>query len=174
MTNLYHKNYIRTITTRLILFLLVVSAVATAAAAEVHTTVHGLHFNSFNESQGKRTSLSLNDGQPFGLSRELKLQFDFVLRDGGVYYGDILNIQPNAGSPVRLAILFEDGSPQLVLIQDNKITRVTAFPVNKWQTVGLSIDTESNNIEVSMDSASRKIPLSLNNSTEAKVLKFRI
>lgn len=169
MTNLYHKNYIRTITTRLILFLLVVSAVATAVAAEVHTTVHGLHFNSFNESQGKRTSLSLNDGQPFGLSRELKLQFDFVLRDGGVYYGDILNIQPNAGSPVRLAILFEDGSPQLVLIQDNKITRVTAFPVNKWQTVGLSIDTESNNIEVSMDSASRKIPLSLNNSTEAKV-----
>lgn len=152
-----------------LLFTIIISVVASANVAGNNVKAHGLQFYSFNESQGKRTSLSLNDNEPFALSKQLDIQFDIMMRSDGVLFGDILNINPNTGSPIRMAIAYKGGKPQLELIQGKRITPMASLPMNQWLTMRLGVDAASGNIKVSFGNVSRNITVALRQASKATV-----
>ncbi|GHT18283.1 hypothetical protein AGMMS4957_00260 [Bacteroidia bacterium] len=106
----------------------------------------GLYFYAHDQNLDKRTSLSLNAGQPYSLASQdnFSLEFDILLRDELVKFGYVFRVVSDAGENFDLVI---NNIPNILLVIGNQDFPLKTIPVeNVWNHLKLSFDKRQNRV----------------------------
>lgn len=122
------------------------------------TCNYGLHFNSHSVMVGERTSLFLDNGEPYHLTDELTIQFDLFMRNG-VLFGQILTARTDAGKCIFLTVLTSENDERLpALVIDEQVYELApGMKVGEWFPVSMTFYPKTNTISVNYDGKVKKI-----------------
>lgn len=82
---------------------------------------YGLYFNSHSVMVGERTSLFLDNKEPYAFTDELTIQFDLYMRNGTLF-GQIFTACTDAGQCFFLTVLTSDNDERLpALVIDEQV-----------------------------------------------------
>lgn len=129
---------------------------------------YGLHLKSHSVPGIERTSLYLDDNQPFSINNDFIISFQLYIRANEPDFGSILHLHTNTGQLIRFSFVAGEGRhfPALVL-NEGIITIDTPIERGKWLDVSLHLRLKDNLIEVDYDTKkiSATAPLKGVNST---------
>ena len=106
----------------------------------------GLFFYSHDQNIDERTSLLLNDGNPYKLDSQdnFTLTFDVFFRDETVKFGYVFRIVSNKGENFDFII---NNDPSILFVVNNQDFQFNnSPPVNQWNQVVLSFNKRENRI----------------------------
>jgi DNA-binding SARP family transcriptional activator len=108
----------------------------------------GLHFYSHDHNGDRRTSLILNNGEPYKLERydNFTLDFDFFLRNDIVKFGYIFRIISNNGENFDFII---NNDPNLLFVINKQDLKLQKTPnPDEWNHLTVLFDKKQNNISL--------------------------
>lgn len=143
----------------LLIYLLSVSMRLCAVEADNKGTCnYGLYFNSHSVMVGERTSLLLENGEPYTLTDELTLQFDLYLRNETLF-GQILTARTDADKCIFLTILTSENNQRLpALVIDEQVYELApGVKINEWFPVSMTFQPKINTISFNYDGREKKI-----------------
>ena len=148
------KNHILLLT-----YLLSMSLTLCAVGVDTSVTCnYGLHFNSHSVMAGERTSLLLDNGEPYTLTDELTVQFDLFMRNG-VLFGQILTACTDAGKCFFLTVLTSENDERLpALVIDEQVYELApGMKIGEWFPVSITFYPKTNTISINYDGKVKKI-----------------
>ena len=158
------KNYFRYI---LLVFLLL-------AGANLFASVYnsGLYFRSHFAPSTDRTSLLLNENNPFEIKNEFAISFQMWVRSNEPDFGSILHLYTNTNQLIRFS--FVAGGERLhypaLVFNEGMITIGRPIEREKWISVSLRMDMMNNSIEVNYAGKDTTIMIPLNGTYRVKAL----
>lgn len=110
---------------------------------------YGLYFQSNSVSSDQRTTLVLNDGNPFKVGEEFTISFQMKIRNTP-NYGSILSLRINDSENLYLALIGTDDNNLLpALVCDEKIIEIQQEAKgDEWFPVSLRISKHQNTINL--------------------------
>lgn len=122
---------------------------------------YGLYFKSHKYLGAERTSLILNDNNPFRLNRELELSFDISLRDE-LIFGTVFKVISNTQDVVSLNFIADEKNNQypILLINDNIYPITNKVENNKWFPVSIRFTEKKDSILLDYEKIHIAIPFS--------------
>lgn len=142
----------------LISFLSMSMRLCAVGVDDTGTCNYGLYFNSHSVMVGERTSLLLENGEPYTLTDELTIQFDLYMRNETLF-GQILTARTDAGKCFFLTVLTSDNDQRLpALVIDEQVYELApAMKVNEWFPVSMTFHPKINTISINYDGKEKKI-----------------
>ena len=123
---------------------------------------YGLYLKSHTVSAVERTTLYLDDNQPFPIKNDFTISFQIYVRTNEPDFGSILHLHTNTNQYIRFSFVAgeERHFPALVL-NEGIITIDTPIEREKWLDVSLHLRLKDNVIEVDYDNkkVSAMVPL---------------
>ena len=129
-------------------------------ASSVHD--YGLYFHAHAVPAAERTSLLLDEGQPFSVQNDFSLSFKMFVRSNEPDYGSIFHLKTDVGQTIHFALVGteEKHVPALVL---NECIGYMDVPINRnrWIDVSVYLRCKENVVEVVYDNKhlSAMVPL---------------
>lgn len=110
---------------------------------------YGLYFQSNFVPSNQRTTLVLNDGNPFLIDEEFTISFQMLIRNKP-NYGSILSLRINDRENFYLALIGKDDNNLLpALVCDERIIEIQQdVKANEWFPVSLRINRRQNTINL--------------------------
>lgn len=131
---------------------------------------YGLRFISY-ENRGKdRTSLVLNNNQPFDIEKEISLSFDLLPRKGNVF-GNVVRIVSNTNENITMGFIFgENNKPYpCISINDDFYSVSDNIEYNNWTSVSITISTIKDSLDMLYNGVRKSFPLKCKNWENIKV-----
>jgi DNA-binding SARP family transcriptional activator len=123
----------------------------------------GLYFYAHNQNLDQRTSLELNNSEPYSLKLQDKftLEFDLFLRDELVKFGYVFRIVSANGENFDLLVKNE---PNIFFVINNQDFQLkTIPPVGMWNHIALTFDKPQDRISLRFNDEIIDCPHSLTN-----------
>lgn len=143
-----------------ILFFILLCLVGKLEASSLYD--YGLYLKSHTVSAVERTTLYLDDNQPFPIKNDFTISFQIYVRTNEPDFGSILHLHTNTNQYIRFSFVAgeERHFPALVL-NEGIITIDTPIEREKWLDVSLHLRLKDNVIEVDYDNkkVSAMVPL---------------
>lgn len=119
---------------------------------------YGLCFNSHSVMVGERTSLLLENGEPYAMTDELTIQFDLYLRNETLF-GQILTARTDADKYFFLTVLTSENDQRLpALVIDEQVYELApSVKLNEWFPVSMTYQPNTNSISINFDGKEKKI-----------------
>lgn len=138
-----------------ILFFILLCLVGKLEASSLYD--YGLYLKSHTVSAVERTTLYLDDNQPFPIKNDFTISFQIYVRTNEPDFGSILHLHTNTNQYIRFSFVAgeERHFPALVL-NEGIITIDTPIEREKWLDVSLHLRLKDNVIEVDYDN--KKVP----------------
>lgn len=113
---------------------------------------YGLYLKSHAVPAVERTTLYLDDNQPFPIKNNFTISFQIYVRTNEPDFGSILHLHTNTNQYIRFSFVAgeERHFPALVL-NEGIITIDTPIEREKWLDVSLHLRLKDNVIEVDYD-----------------------
>jgi len=113
---------------------------------------YGLYLKSHTVSGVERTSLYLDDNQPFSIKNDLIISFQLYVRANEPDFGSILHLQTNTNQFVRFSFVAGEGMHFPALVLNEGIININS-PIEreKWLDVSLHLRLKENVVEVDYD-----------------------
>jgi DNA-binding SARP family transcriptional activator len=108
----------------------------------------GLYFYAHTQNIDKRTSLELNNGEPYSLEAQdrFTLEFDFFLRDELVKFGYLFRIVSNSGENFDLLV---KNQPNIFFVINNRDFPLKTVPsISAWNHIVLTFDKSQDRISL--------------------------
>ncbi len=128
---------------------------------------YGLYFKSHAVPAAERSTLYLDDNQPFSVKNDFTISFQIYIRANEADYGSILHLKTDTGQLIRFSFVAGEQShaPALIL-NDEIITIDKPIEKEKWINVSLNLRPKNNVVEIEYDQKkiSSTFPLQETNS----------
>ena len=131
----------------------------------------GLYFNAHQFNVDKRTSLVLNNGEPYSLRdhSDFTLEFDFYIRNEPIKFGYFFRIITNKDENVDLVITNPNN---LFLVINNRDVQLASSPVvEKWGKCHIIFNKKENKITLNFDGEVIECPYDLS-TTHTLLVNF--
>jgi DNA-binding SARP family transcriptional activator len=131
----------------------------------------GLYFHTHDRNIDERTSLILNNNEPYKLSAqdELGLDFDFFLRntDKGIKFGYIFRII--SGSETNFDFIINNASNAFLIIKNQDFQLRDKLPVEQWNHVSITFNRRQNRVSLRLNDEVIDCPCDLKNITDLRI-----
>ena len=113
---------------------------------------YGLHLKSHTVSAIERTSLFLDDNQPFPIKNDFTISFQMYIRANEPDFGSILHLYTNTNQYIRfLFVAGEERHFPALVLNEGIVTIDTHIEREKWLNVSIHMRLKDNVIEVDYD-----------------------
>ena len=113
---------------------------------------YGLHLKSHTVSAIERTSLFLDDNQPFPIKNDFTISFQMYIRANEPDFGSILHLYTNTNQYIRfLFVAGEERHFPALVLNEGIVTIDTHIEREKWLNVSIHMRLKGNVIEVDYD-----------------------
>lgn len=131
---------------------------------------YGLHFKSHKYLGAERTSLILNENNPFKLNKEISLSFDISLRNE-LIFGTVFKIISDTQDVVSLNFTADEKNNQypILLINDNIYPITNKVETNKWFPVSIRFTEKKDSIFLNYENINIAIPFSFKDWKEVSL-----
>ncbi len=153
----------------IILFLLFFSIKVLALEEKYN---YGLYFKSYSVPGNERTSLSLDDNQPFAVNNDFTVSFQMLVRSKEPNFGSILHLQTNENQLIHFVVA--PGSNNKIfpaLVFNEGMFAINAdIKKEKWITVSLHLNIKNNTIDFIYDDKDTTMIVPLHGIHKIKVV----
>ena len=152
-----------------ILFFILLCLVGKLEASSLYD--YGLYLKSHTVSAVERTTLYLDDNQPFPIKNDFTISFQIYVRTNEPDFGSILHLHTNTNQYIRFSFVAgeERHFPALVL-NEGIITIDTPIEREKWLDVSLHLRLKDNVIEVDYDNKKVSVMVPLEDTKNISAL----
>lgn len=128
---------------------------------------YGLYFKSHAVPAAERSTLYLDDNQPFSVTNDFSISFQIYIRANEADYGSILHLKTDKGQLIRFSFVAgEQNHAPALMLNDEIIIIDKPIELEKWINVSLNLRQKDNVIEIEYDKKkiSSTFPLQETNS----------
>ena len=128
---------------------------------------YGLYLKSHAVPAPERSTLYLDDNQPFSVKNDLTISFQIYIRANEADYGSILHLKTDKGQIIRFSFVAgEQNHAPALMLNDEIIIIDKPIELEKWINVSLNLRQKDNVIEIEYDKKkmSSTFPLQETNS----------
>ena len=128
---------------------------------------YGLYFKSHAVPAAERSTLYLDDNQPFSITNDFSISFQIYIRANEADYGSILHLKTDKGQLIRFSFVAgEQNHAPALMLNDEIIIIDKPIELEKWINVSLNLRQKDNVIEIEYDKKkiSSTFPLQETNS----------
>lgn len=118
---------------------------------------YGLRFNSYSVTEPERTSLFLDNYEPYAFKDELKVEFDLLIRPETLF-GHVLTACTDAGKYVYQSVAVEGNKYYPTLVIEEQLHELASeIKLNEWHKVSITFQKKNNTIIADYDGKASKI-----------------
>ncbi len=113
---------------------------------------YGLYLKSHAVPAPERSTLYLDDNQPFSVKNDLTISFQIYIRANEADYGSILHLKTDKGQIIRFSFVAgEQNHAPALMLNDEIIIIDKPIELEKWINVSLNLRQKDNVIEIEYD-----------------------
>ena len=113
---------------------------------------YGLYLKSHAVPAPERSTLYLDDNQPFSVKNDLTISFHIYIRANEADYGSILHLKTDKGQIIRFSFVAgEQNHAPALMLNDEIIIIDKPIELEKWINVSLNLRQKDNVIEIEYD-----------------------